>query len=176
MFCKTEDPFYFTSSLPLPLYILPFDFSSSLPLSGSIKEPAIQTPTRQLFWDIVRHLLCQPAFQIKLYSLSQHLSSQDSLVCCSVSRVLGLSNKITWTQKPLYQFSSVAQSCLTFCDPIEYSTPGFPVLHQIPELTQILLHWVGDTIQPSCPLSFPSPPAFNLFQYQHLLQWVSSSH
>ena len=176
MFCKTEDPFYFTSSLPLPLYILPFDFSSSLPLSGSIKEPAIQTPTRQLFWDIVCHLLCQPAFQIKVVFLVSAPQLSDSLVCCSVSRVLGLSNKITWAQKPLYQFSSVAQSCLTFCDPMEYSTPKFPVLHQIPELTQTHLHRVGDAIQPSCPLSSPSPPAFNLFQNQHLFQWVSSSH
>ena len=74
------------------------------------------------------------------------------------------------------QFSSVAQSWMTLCDPMNSSTPGLPVHHQLRELTQIHVHWVGDTIQPSHPLSSPSPPAFNLSQYQGLFQWVSSSH
>ena len=74
------------------------------------------------------------------------------------------------------QFSSVAQSWMTLCDPMNCSTPGLPVHHQLRELTQIHVHWVGDTIQPSHPLSSPSPPAFNLSQYQGLFQWVSSSH
>ena len=56
------------------------------------------------------------------------------------------------------------------------STPGFPVHHQLPELTQTHVHWVGDAIQSSHPLSSPSPPAFNLSQHQGLFQWVSSSH
>ena len=56
------------------------------------------------------------------------------------------------------------------------SMPGFPVHHQLPELTQTHVHWVGDVIQPSFPLSSPSPPAFNLSQHQGLFQWVSSSH
>ena len=75
-----------------------------------------------------------------------------------------------------YQFSSVAQSCPTICDPMGCSTPGFPVHHQFPELTQTHVHWVGDAIQPSHPFSFPSPPAFNLSQHQGLFQWVSSLH
>ena len=62
------------------------------------------------------------------------------------------------------QFSSVAQSCLTLCDFTDYSTPGFPVHHQPLELTQTHVHWVGDTIQPSHPLSSPSPSTFNHFQ------------
>ena len=74
------------------------------------------------------------------------------------------------------QFSSVAQSYLTLCDFMGYSTPGFPVCHQLPEFAQTLVHWVGDTIQPSHPLSHPSPPAFNLSQHQGLFQWVSSSY
>ena len=74
------------------------------------------------------------------------------------------------------QFSSVAQSCPTLCDPMNHSTPGFPVHHQLPEFTQTHVHWVGDAIQPSHPLSSPSPPAFNLSQYQGLFEWVSSSH
>ena len=74
------------------------------------------------------------------------------------------------------QFSSVAQSCPTLCDPVDYSTPGFPVHHQLPEFTQIHVHWVSDAIQPSHHLSAPSPPALNLSQDQGLFQWVSSLH
>ena len=74
------------------------------------------------------------------------------------------------------QFSSVAQSCLTLCDPMNHSMPGLPVHHQLPEFTQTHIHWVGDAIQPSHSLSSPSPPALNLSQHQDLFQWVSSSH
>ena len=77
--------------------------------------------------------------------------------------------------KCVYQFSSVAQSCLTLCDPMNRSMPGLPVHHQLPEPTQTHVHWVSDAIQPSHPLSSSSPPAFNLSQHQGLLQWVSSS-
>ena len=59
---------------------------------------------------------------------------------------------------------------------MDYSMPGYPVLHHLLECTQIYVHWVGDAIQPSHPLSSPSPPAFNLSQHQGLFQWVSSSH
>ena len=76
----------------------------------------------------------------------------------------------------LSQFNSVAQWCLTLCDPMDCSTPGFPVHHQLPEFTQTHVHRVGDAIQPSHPLSSPSPPAFNLSQHQGLFQRVSSSH
>ena len=73
------------------------------------------------------------------------------------------------------QSSSVAQSCPALCDPKDCSTPGLPVHHQLLELAQTHVHCIGDTIQPSHPLS-PSPPAFNLSQHQGLFQWVSSSH
>ena len=76
----------------------------------------------------------------------------------------------------LYQFSSVAQSCPTFCDPMDRSTPVLPVNHQLLEFTQTHIHWVSDAIQPSHPLSSPSPPALNLSQHQGLFKWVSSSH
>ena len=66
--------------------------------------------------------------------------------------------------------SSVAQSCPTLCDPMDCSTPGLPVHHQLPELTQTHIHRVGDAIQPSHPLSSPSPLAFNLAQHQSLFQ------
>ena len=64
----------------------------------------------------------------------------------------------------LFQFSSVAQSCLTLCDLMDCSTSGLPVHHQLPEFTQTHVHWVGGAIQPSHPLSSPSPLAFNLSQ------------
>ena len=73
-------------------------------------------------------------------------------------------------------FSSVTQLCPTLCDPIDCSMPGFPVYHQLLELTQTHVHWVGGTIQSSHPLSSPSPPAFNLSQHQGLFQWVNSFH
>ena len=72
--------------------------------------------------------------------------------------------------------SSVAQSCPTLCNPMDCSTPGLPVHHQLPEPTQTHVHWVSDAIQPSHPLSSPSPPARNLSQHQGLFKWVSSSH
>ena len=74
------------------------------------------------------------------------------------------------------QFSSVAQSYPTLCDHMNPSTPGLPVHHQLPEFTQTHVHRVGDAIQPSHPLSSPSPPAFNLSQHQGLFQWVNSLH
>ena len=72
--------------------------------------------------------------------------------------------------------SSVAQSYLTLWDHMDYSTPGFPVLLQLLELAQTHVHQVGDAIQPSHPLSSPSPPAFNVSQHQGLFKWVSFSH
>ena len=73
------------------------------------------------------------------------------------------------------QFNSVTQSCLTLCDPMDCRTPGFSVLHNLLELAQTCVLWVGDTIQPSHPLSPPSL-AFNLSQHQGLLQLVCFSH
>ena len=70
----------------------------------------------------------------------------------------------------MHQFSSVAQLCLTLCGLMDYSMPGFPVHHQLPELAQTHVHLVGDTIQPSHPLSPPPPPALNLSQHQGLFQ------
>ena len=72
------------------------------------------------------------------------------------------------------QCSSVTQSCPTLFNPMNGSTPGLPVYHQLPEFTQTHAHRVSDAIQPSYPLSSPSPPAFNLPQQQGLFKWVSS--
>ena len=75
-----------------------------------------------------------------------------------------------------HQIRSVAQSCPTLCDPMNCSTPGLPVHHQLPEFTLTHVHRVSDAIQPSRPLSSPSHPAPNPSHHQSLFQWVNSSH
>ena len=88
-----------------------------------------------------------------------------------LNSLLPFVNRKLFGAVPLSRFSSVssvAQSCPTLCDPMNRSPPGLPVHHQLPEFTQIHVHWVGDAIQPSHPLSSHSPPAFNLSQHQGL--------
>ena len=75
-----------------------------------------------------------------------------------------------------YQFSSVTQSCPTFCDPMDHSMPGLPVHHRLPESTQTYVHRISDAIQPSHPLLSTSPPAHNLSKHQGVFKWVSSSY
>ena len=81
-----------------------------------------------------------------------------------------------WMDLEIVNFSSVPQSCLTLCNPMNRSTPGLPVHHQLLEFTQTHVHWVRDAIQASHPLSSPSPPAPSPSQHQSLFQWVNSSH
>ena len=85
----------------------------------------------------------------------------------SPMNLVSTTGRLTPTSVP---FSSVAQSCPTLCDPMNCSTPGFPVHHQLPEFTQTHVHWVSDAIQSSHPLLSPSPPAFNLSQDQSLFK------
>ena len=101
------------------------------------------------------------------------------------NRVTDVENKLIVTEgkggdwdwhRHYYIFSSVAQSCPTLCDPMNGSTPGLPVCHQLPEFTQTHVHWIGDAIQPSHSLPSPSPPALNLSQHQGLFKWISSLH
>ena len=77
---------------------------------------------------------------------------------------------------PLIISSVQLLNCVQLCDLMDCSMPGLPVHHQLQEFIQTHVHWVSDAIQPSHPLSSPSPPAFNLSQHQGLFQWVSSSH
>ena len=135
-------------------------------------------------WQATLHRVSKSWTQLKW--LSMHLCTK--LVVPSVGSMIhvGLPVKTPFfPQLPqithqwnceMYQFSSVAQSCPALCDPMDCSTPGFPVHHQLLELAQTHVHWVGDAIQPYHPLSSPSPPAFNLSQHQGLFQWVSSLH
>ena len=97
----------------------------------------------------------------------------DSDCSHEIKRCLVLGRKAVTN---LVQFSSVTPSCPTLCDPMNRSTSGLPVCHQLPEFTQTHVHWVSDAIQPSHPLSSPSPPAFNLSQHEGLFQWVNSLH
>ena len=116
---------------------------------------------RTSFWYTERSILT-----INILSLSKFSHS-----ICGVARQKG-----SWATPTKVLRSSVAQSCPILSDPMDCSTPGLPVHHQLPEFTQTHVHWVGDAIQPSHPLSSPSPLAFSLSQHQGLFQWVSSSH
>ena len=94
---------------------------------------------------------------------------------CSITRIMWGENMNLFKTDSV-QFSSVTQSCPTLGDPMDCSTPGFPIYHQLPDLAQTHVHWVSDAIQLSHPLSSPSLPTFNLSQHQGLFKWVSSSH
>ena len=89
---------------------------------------------------------------------------------------LGSPTQIWSFPRILCCWCSLAYFCLTLGDPMDCSTSGFPVLHQLPDLAQIHVHWVAGIIQPSHPLSPPSPPALSLSQHQGLFQWVGSLH
>ena len=89
-------------------------------------------------------------------------------VSLCISMVISLGSRVPKSIFDSVQFSSVTQLCPTLCDPMNYSTPGLPIHYQQPEFTQTHVHWVGDAIQPSHPLSSPSPPAPNPSQHQGL--------
>ena len=127
--------------------------------------------------------------KIAIYQGRQsYIYTQGSLACCSpwnckeldMTKQPDNSNSAhTHTHTHTHtsvQFSLVAQSCLTLWDPKNHRMPGLPAHHQLPESTQTHVRWVGDAIQPSHPLSSPSPPALNLSQHQGLFKWVSSSY
>ena len=102
-------------------------------------------------------------------NLNRHFSKEDQE---AHEKILNITNYSV-------QFCSVAQSCLTLCDPMNRSTPGLPVHHQFLEFTQTYVHWVGDAIQPSHPLLSPSPPALNLLQLLEKYKskiWEITSH
>ena len=103
-------------------------------------------------------------------------SKHSHIISSFNSKCPGLSQDFIHTKYYYFQFSSVTQSCLTLCDPMNHSMPGLPVHDQLPEFTQTHVHRVGDAIQPSHPLMSPSPPAPNASQHQGLFQRVNASH
>ena len=92
------------------------------------------------------------------------------------SRDITLPTKVHLVKTMVFPVVMYECECPTLCDPMNHSTPGLPVHHQLLEFTQTHIHQVGDAIQPSHPLSSPSPPTFNLSQHQGLFKWVSSLH
>ena len=115
-----------------------------------------------------RHWLPTPVFLPGEFHGQKSLAGYSPWGC----KELDMTERLTHS---LSMFSSVAQLCPTLCDPMDCSTPGFLVHHQLLEPTQTHVHRVGDAIQPSHPLSSPSP-TFSLSQHQGLSQWVSSLH
>ena len=147
-------------------------FSQIIPLSPS------PTESKRLFYTSVSLLLSR--IQGHRYHLSKvHMYALIHCIGVFFLASFTLYSRLQFQQDShVYsvQCSSVAQSRLTLCEPTDCSAPGLPVHHQLLEPTQTHVHRVGDAIQPSHPLSSPSPPTFNLSQHQGLFKWVSSSH
>ena len=140
---------YILHSLPLSVFNVLLHF---FPL---ILCAAVKTSLITSFFPLINHVLCQHRFK-KNFSFCFQKPVGFTKLCV--------------------QFSSVAQSCPTLWDPMNRSTPGLPVHHQLPEFTQTHVHRVGDAIQPSHPLSSPSLHAPNPSQHQGLFQRVNSLH
>ena len=132
---------------------------------------------RYLGVELLHQIACANSIFLKNHEAAFHGSPSILYFSQQYKRVLlSLCPCQHWILSVFFiQLSSVAQLCLTLCNPMDCSTPGFPVLHQLPELDQTHVHQVNDAIQPSHPLVSPSP-AFNSSQHQGLLQSVSSSH
>ena len=122
-------------------------------------------------------LICGQYKQYRIYKQNKQIHRKRKQTSCYKRQSERNRDKLGVQGKQItnsIEFSSVAESCPTLCDPMDCSTPGFPVHHQLPEFIQIHIHTVGDVIQPSHPLLSPSP-AFNLSQHHGLFKWVSSS-
>ena len=134
----------------------------------------------QRYFLIFKKLPCTPVRrgnpQCKKRQHTLQCGESEKLKCPSRSALQASHEKVGL---PYVLWFSSVQSRLTLCDPMDcipHQASSLPVHHQLPEFTQTHVHWVDDAIQPSHPLSSPSPPAFNLSQHQGLFQWVSSSH
>ena len=168
--------------LPVPPY-LPKFVQVHIHCTSDTSQPAIH-PCKTLHTDIHSSIIddSQTLKKKKKPDGHQQLNDKQNIIYL-YNRILFYHTKecnthmrVSQPQFSSVQFSSVAQSCLTLCDPMNCSTPGLPVHYQLMEPTQIHVHWVGDAIQPSHPLSSPSPPVLNLSQHQGLFKWVSSLH
>ena len=133
-----------------------------LPRCPTLQDPMGSSRPMDRTWT-----LKSPALAGRLFTTSA--TGEAPIIHFPTSLLLSLD----WGDK---SSSGLVQFSLTLCDPVDHSTPGFPVHQQFPELTQTHVHWVSDAIQPSHPLSSPSPPAFNLSQHQGLFRLVSFSH
>ena len=151
--------------------------AKSLQLCPALCNPMEYSPPRSSVHGILQaRILEWVAIPCLRGSFRPRDQTQVSCVSCIASRLFTSES----LEKPIcvytYQFSLVAQSFPTLCDPRNCSTSGLPVHHQLPEFTQTHVHRVGDAIQPPHPLSSPFPPAPNPSQHQSLFQWVNSLH
>ena len=157
--CKLIQPLWKTVWRFLIKLEIKLTYAPTIPLLGMQPEKTI-----------IEKDTCSPMFIAALVTIARTWRQPR---CPSTDEWINMNGTyIQWN----IQFSSIAQSCLTLCDLMNRSTPGLPVHRQFMEFTQTHVHWVGDAIQPSHPLSSPSPPAFSLSQHQGLFQWVSSLH
>ena len=140
--------------------------SPAISLLKALFRLSQNTGLSSLFYTENSHLLSILHMVMYMFPCSS-LNSSHSLCSHKIKRCLLLGRRVMTN---LVQFSSVVQTCLTLCDPMNCSMPGLPVHHQLPEFTQIHVHWVGGAIQPSHPLSPPSPPTLNLSQHQDLFK------
>ena len=149
---------------------------------GQSKHPLPTTQGKILHMDITRWPTPKSDWLYSLQPKMEKLYSQQKQnwewTVAQIMNSLLPNSDLNWRKwgKPLdhsgisISISSIAQSCLTVCDPMDCRTPGLSVQHQLLEFTQTYVHWVGDAIQPSHPLSTPFPPAFNLSQHQGLFK------
>ena len=148
------------------------------PWTAAHQAPLSMGFSRQEYWSGVplpSPAICNYTGVKCLVAAVQRLGGGTEVYCCKI--VLSYRKWQTYFMVDFKRFSSVQSlSCVQLCDPMNRSTPGLPVHHQLPEFTQTHIHRVGDAIQPSHPLSSPSPPAPNPSQHQNLFQWVNSSH
>ena len=149
-------------------YILCVSFiHNKPPLKGYIWGTFVTRSTSDAYKNKILHILLKFGAREKMFFFVMLYQICKSKAIASLKKYRIINH--------LNQSSVQSLSCLTLCDPVDCSTPGLPVHHQLPEFTQTHVHWVGDAIKPSHPLSSPSPPAFSLSQHQGLSQWVSSS-
>ena len=128
-------------------------------------------PEVQRIQETVTHSISEdPAWRVQLQKTAPSLGQSSDYS----ARQWGKHKKSTF--KELFWNLTIAKPCLTLCDSIDCSIPGFSVLHYLSEFAQIHVQWVADAIQPSHPLSPSSSPALNLSQHQGIFQWLSSSH
>ena len=113
-------------------------------------------------WSLLKLLVLDSVFDICVFQGIFPFSISGQIWCFIIVHDISLLCFFLLKNLNTFQFSSVAQSCPTLCDPMDCSRPGLPVHHQLPEFAQTHIHWVSDAIQPSHPLSSPSPPAFSL--------------
>ena len=128
------------------------------------------------FHSILLHPIVQEGTCRNHSPVEMSVLSLASAIVSAITVVISSSKVLIRAWSSSVQFSSVAQSYPTLCNPMNRSTPGLPVHHHLPEFTQTQVHRVHDAIQPSHSWSSPSPPAPNPSQHQGLFQWVNSSH